>query len=71
MMGYLDKIKRLNRMYGVSPRESNVVWNVTDRVPADAGPVCEQRMRISRRVGEKTLANDMIRQYRTRGNQIA
>jgi len=46
-------------MYGVSPRESNVVWNVTDRVPADAGPVCEQRMRISRRVGEKTLANDM------------
>ena len=58
-------------MYGVSPRESNVVWNVTDRVPADAGPVCEQRMRISRRVGEKTLANDMIRQYRTRGNQIA
>jgi hypothetical protein len=33
---------------------------VADRVPAEAGPVCEQRMRISRRDGEKTLANDMI-----------
>ena len=33
--------------------------NITDRVPADAAPDCEQRTRISRRAGEKAFANDM------------
>lgn len=30
------------------------------RVPAEAGPVCEHKIRISRRAGEKAFANDML-----------
>lgn len=34
----------------------------SDLVPWDAGPFCEQRMRISRRAGENALFNlDMMR----------
>jgi hypothetical protein len=34
--------------------------DITDRVPADAAPDCEQRTRISRRAGENAFVNDMI-----------
>lgn len=34
--------------------------DITNRVPADAAPDCEQRTRISRRAGEKAFANDMM-----------
>jgi hypothetical protein len=40
--------------FGDDPRK----W--IHRVPADAAPVCEHRMRISRSAGEKALENDMV-----------
>jgi hypothetical protein len=39
--------------------EANYLCIITDRIPADAVPDCEQRTRISRRAGEKALVNDM------------
>ena len=40
-------------------RRSRVRNWQTHRVPADAGPVCEHSIRISRSAGENALANDM------------
>lgn len=41
--------------------EANYCWcDITDRVPADAAPECEQSTRTSRIAGEKALVNDMV-----------
>lgn len=58
IVGYFERMNCLSRN-----KRPEAYWQDVGayRVPADAGPVWEQRMRISLITGEKALENDILR----------
>ena len=63
-----DRVVGLNKLPGIAGLHVSrtgmrvihvYVSNGADRVPADAAPVCEHRIRISRMAGDSARAKDM------------